>query len=103
MLFRSTGASADLEYIRNHTTNKTLHFNPLTILPGESWLIDLRPGRFFVGLTNGKGVTSNVAPYSDVAEFYLLPGANTLAMYASTAPTNITVFIRWVETYWSID
>lgn len=95
---------AVLESIENVTTGKRLVFKPgYAILRDQTLRIDLRPGHRRATLNN-QPTPWPLAPGSDVAEFFLLPGDNELVAYASpaTAP-GLTIHVRWKATYWSVD
>lgn len=101
-----TGGTVILEQIENLTTGKKILFY-LYIVPGARVVMDFRPGyrqmRYeFVNGNTGFGWA--VLPGSDIAEFFLTPGDNVFAFYASpSAPTNITAFVRWQNAYASVD
>lgn len=94
-----------IESITNVTTGRRLLFRPgYVVLPGERLRLDLRPGRVRATDKNGTAVAWPLAPGSDVAEFYLLPGVNELAAYSSpSAPTDLKILLRFRPAYWSID
>lgn len=98
-------ATPVIESITNVTTGRRLLFRPgYVVLPGDRLRLDLRPGRVKATDKNGAAVPWPLAPGSDVAEFYLLPGTNELAAYSSpSAPVDLKILLRFRPAYWSID
>ena len=108
---RSGGSSTlTLEEIVNVTTGRRLLFD-LDLQDGEEITIDLRPGQRSMTSNFNAGINTSIKqsnwrllPGSDVTSFNLLPGSNSLAVYTSpSAPSELSVFVRWVPTFWSID
>lgn len=108
---RTSGSNVTLNSIANLTTGKQLFFDLLMAQDGQELVIDLRPGRrrMYSNVSySGSGSAQDdhwlTLPGSDVAEFYLAPGENTLALYATpSAPANLEVYVRWQNTDWSVD
>lgn len=99
---RSGGTSSKLRYITNRTTGAELTFN-YDLLDGETLTIDLRPGRRRM-VSSRWGEGWKLLPTSDVANFTLAPGDNSLAFWADEAgsPT-ITTSILWQQTQLGLD
>lgn len=77
--------------IRNTTTGKELFFNNFPILPSEIITLTLEPSRISM-VSNVRG---NIIRYmisgSDVTNFALQPGANTITVLASASVADITM------------
>lgn len=100
---RSGGTSVIVKLLKNETTGATLYLN-YSLLDGEKLTIDLRLGK--------REVTSNyfgrslraLLRNSDVGQFNLLPGSNSISCLISEAgsPT-VEAYIVWQNVHWSVD
>lgn len=84
--------------IANLTTGQRITFSGCTLASGETARLDLRPGRWTFG-TLVRSLISTVLSPSNLATFYLAPGANRIAMMASGG----TAVMHWRDRYWSAD
>ena len=97
--FAFTGA-ATVQWIRNDTTGKTLHLNYL-LQTGETLYVDCSLGaRAVTSSRYGNVIGRALLRNSDFAEFALLPGSNSLSVYASAS---ITGSATWNIAHWSND
>lgn len=100
---RSGGTSVVVRQLSNATTGKNIYLN-YTMSDGETLTIDLRPGRKTFISDQFGNVLRYVLPNSNVVDFGLAPGSNTLTFYSTTAgsPT-VTVSLTWQVLHWSAD
>lgn len=100
---REGGTSAGPRLLRNLTTGKTVYFD-YDLLDGEELMIDFRPGRRVVTSSFFGRVTGAILRGSQVSEFYLQPGANSIEYSnASTGAETITKSLSWEIAHLSID
>jgi len=106
---RAGGTLAKVQNIINNTTGAEL-FLDYPMIAGETLTIDLRPGRRAVYSSFvDEGQIRNdriwpIQPGSDVINWFLVPGANDVAVFMDLAGTpTITATIQWRNTYWSVD
>jgi hypothetical protein len=102
-LKRSGGTSANVRFIRNETTGKTIYLD-YDLQDGEKLTIDLRPGSRKVESSYYGNVSDAIEPQSDFASFALVPGENKISAYVVTSgsPT-VDGTIRFRAQYWSAD
>lgn len=91
--------------IRNHTTEKSVEFNDLTLQDGESvnLLFDPLNLRFESGWANRGNLTRSVLPGSDAGDFFLKPGVNHLSVFMEETTDNSGAFIFWRPKFWGLD
>lgn len=93
-----TGAGT-VTQVKNDTTGHELNLDSLVLAAGEILTIDLR----FFEKTFVTDVAGNVAgavlPGSDVADFRLLPGSNTISVNAAAAASGD---IKWRPYHWDL-
>lgn len=95
----STG-TARVYSLFNVTANKNVYFN-LTINAGETITMSFQPDNLsFLSDFQGN-VESSVLSGSNEADFYLQPGANTIAFLSSSS--TVTASLRWRNSYLSLD
>ena len=104
---RSGGTTARVQSIVNNTTGSQIVFDE-EIFDGEEIVIDLRPGRQEVNSTTlGPSWTAErwvFKPGSNIAEWALLPGDNSINLYVQgTGTPTITAIVQWRNTYWGVD
>ena len=98
----TAGATSTLNFIENQSSNQRLYFN-LVILAGETITINLQTGRKIVS-SDWRGVIYNQPlSNSDLANWRLLPGANTIACYMSGTTTGCNALMRWSPLHWALD
>jgi hypothetical protein len=99
---RTGSGTAKIRAITNETTGRQVAFH-YDLLEDETLTIDLRPGQRGCS-SDARGDAWIILPGSDVTEFYLRPGDNSLVVLVSTtgSPT-ITAFVKWRDTDWSTD
>jgi hypothetical protein len=100
---RSGGTSAVVEYLYNQTADKRLWLN-YSLLDGEELVINLQPTNRYCRSSYFGNVWTAILRSSDLAEFSLLPGANTIFSFVNTAgsPT-ITAYMVWRNAHWAVD
>jgi hypothetical protein len=101
---RSGGTSAVVYWLKNETTGATIHLN-YSLLNGETLTIDLsQDNRSVVSSVFGNVIGRAILRGSDLADFYLLPGSNSISTFVLTAgaPT-MTGYISYPITHSSAD
>lgn len=93
---------ARLEWLENQDTGAIIKLD-LDIQADEQVFIDFRQGRlkaysFFRG-----NVIEGILADSDVGEFCLLPGENTIAFLAEDTDEGTEITLRWPVLHWSFD
>ena len=103
VIARSGGTSARVVSVRNATTGKELSFD-YSLLDGETLTIDTHPDRQTVESSFYGSRPDAILAGSDLAEFMLLPGSNTITAFVDVAgsPT-ITAYMLWSDAYDGID
>jgi hypothetical protein len=95
--------TATLEYIRNSTTGKTIALNR-DLQNGETITLDLTPGAQDLRSSAFGSLWQTLSRNSDFAQWYLLPGDNSIRVYVSyTGAPTITTQIEWRNAHWSMD
>ena len=100
---RSGGTSATVQWIENETIGAILYVNH-SLADGETLTIDLTPGaRSVVSSVHGP-IMSAILQASDLADFKLAPGENTIRAFVQTAgsPT-VTAYMQWQNRHLSAD
>jgi hypothetical protein len=101
-LSRDGGSAPRLAWIRNERTAKATYYDE-NILDGEELEIDFTPGAKSVTSSfNGKRPGALLAN-SDVVEFALLPGSNTISTFIDGGSPDVTAFIRWRDQFKGFD
>ena len=100
---RSGGTSARIVSVRNATTGKELSFD-YALLSGETLTVDTHPDRQTCESSFYGPRPDAILAGSDLSDFMLLPGANTITAFVDTAgsPT-ITAYMLWSDAYDGID
>jgi hypothetical protein len=103
-IYKTGGTSGILKWIKNETTGKTLYLN-YTLRAGETLLIDLTPGnRSAVSSWGGNVIGRALLRNSDVADFHLLPGTNTVSAFAEeVGGGSLIIDMVWRNTHGSAD
>lgn len=97
-----TAFANSLYLIENLTTGRGLYFNYRLIGAGDGATLTLTPDALSFVSVGGVDLSSAILPGSDEADFFLQPGANVIAVYATTA-TDIAMAMRWRPAYVSLD
>jgi hypothetical protein len=87
-----------LLWIKNESTGKTMYFD-LPFYEDEIITIDLRRGRYKI-ISNTRGnITGNLLPSSELVDFYIAPGDNSISCLVSNDGTPSPLISR---IYWQI-
>ncbi len=95
----SSGTSRIYQLI-NTTTGAAIYFN-LTIAAGEVATLTLNPTNITFQSSTQGNILNTVLPGSDLAQFILQPGDNTISFYAAAA--SVTASLEWDISYLSMD
>ena len=95
-----TSGSSRIWQCVNITTNKAIYFN-YTMLPGEVATLIFTPDNLSFTSTFAGNISSTIIPGSNVAEFYLQPGANIISFFS--ADTTVTAVLFFRPAYVSLD
>jgi hypothetical protein len=103
-VIRMTGPGT-LEQIYNWTTAQGLFFNGLTLQAGEVLTINLTGNRVQITSTWRGNCISYVASGSDLVNWQLAPGLNTVLVKFTNGTTSgaTEASLQWNERYWSYD
>jgi hypothetical protein len=100
---RTGGTSAQLRYLKNETTGATLFFD-YDLQDGETVYVDLREGVRSVVSSYYGDIWRAVLRGSNFADFYLLPGSNTISILCyTTGSPQMTSYIQYKTRHESID
>jgi hypothetical protein len=101
---RSGGTLAQVQYLKNETTGKTLYLN-YSLLDGETLTIRMTPGaKTITSDYSGNVIGRALLPNSDFSEFALQPGANVISLYVyQTGSPTMTARCTFYEPHWSPD
>lgn len=88
--------------IVNMTTGRALYFNYQMIGAGDGGTLVLDPDNLSFTSNAGLDLLSTILPGSNEADFFLQPGANVIAVYA-THPSNVTMTLSYRPAYLSLD
>ncbi len=100
---RNTSATgtARIFQLLNTTTGNGIYFG-LVLLPGELVTLDLTPGdRSFTSSFRGN-IFGAILPGSNLAQWSLLPGTNTVSFFADVS-SGLSADFFWPVRGWSID
>lgn len=98
----NSSGSCTLQWFENQSSAHRMYFN-LAIQPGETVTLDLANSQKRL-TSDWRGViTNNPLQNSDVTNWQLLPGANTIATFITGAVTSVTALLHWQPRYWSAD
>lgn len=96
----TSGAAARIWSIANVTTGRAIYFNYLMNV-GEIATLTLQPDALsFVSNTQG-AIMGKILPGSNVADFFLQPGANTITFLSASTTVTATLYYR--PAYLSLD
>lgn len=89
-----TSGTSKVWNITNNTTGRAVHFNNLTVVPGEIGTLNLDPQNLTFTSTLQGNIINKIAPGSNEADFFLQPGANSISFLAEA--TTVTVTMSWM-------
>lgn len=84
----------------NYTTGRAVYLS-LAINAGETWRLVFQPDALSFTSDFAGNIASAVLPGSNEADFFLQPGANTLAFFSQSSTVTATIF--WRPNYSSLD
>lgn len=96
-----TSSTSKIWNIINNTTGRSVHFNNLTMVPGEIATLNLDPQNLSFTSTLQGNIIGKIAPGSNEADFFLQPGANSISFLAER--TTVTITISWTPNNNSLD
>lgn len=85
----------------NYTTGEEIFFNNLTLVDGETVILDLRPGKKTFTSSFRGNIINAIVEGSDVESFHLMPGENSISLLIDDASAE--AFLLWDESHMSID
>lgn len=98
-VFHFTGPGAFYQ-LKNYTNGKLIIPN-LSLLAGETAVLDLNPGRISF-ISSFRGSIIDTLLKGSMLNFELMPGVNNISAYAFGGTTAATkVFMTWKQQYWS--
>jgi hypothetical protein len=96
-----TSSTSKIWNIINNTTGRSVHFNNLTMVPGEIAALCLDPQNLSFTSTLQGNIVSKIAPGSNEADFFLQPGVNSISFLAER--TTVTITMSWTPNNNSLD
>ena len=98
----NSSGSCILQWFENQSSDHRIYFN-LTVQAGETVILDLTEKQKRL-VSDWRGViTDNPLKNSDVMNWKLLPGANTVAAFITGTVTSVVALLHWIPKYWSAD
>ena len=98
----NASGSCTLQWLENQSSNHRMYFN-LPVQAGETVTLDLANLQKRL-ISDWRGtITDNPLKNSDVTNWKLLPGANTVATFITGTVTSVTALLHWIPRYWSAD
>lgn len=86
--------------ITNQTTGENVYLFDLTLMSGETFTFDFRPGHKSITSDFRGDLTGHVAPGSNMASFHLAPGDNAITVFQQvTAGSSPTGSAYWYPAY----
>ena len=92
--------TARLYQITNYTTGRAIYFN-LTLNAGENATLVFQPDALSFTSDFQGNIASTILSGSNVADFFLQPGANLLSVFSASSTT--TAIVQWRPMYASMD
>jgi len=92
-----------LHKLSNNTTGAQVGFVGLTLLTGEILTINFEPGNISAESTYRGNCLSYIAPGSDLADFYLRKGSNSISFLMTGTDGDTSAETIWTPSYWSLD
>jgi hypothetical protein len=96
-----TSSTSKIWNITNNTAGRTVHFNNLTMVPGEIATLNLDPQNLSFTSTLQGNIISKIAPGSNEADFFFQSGVNSISFLAER--TTVTITISWTPGNNSLD
>lgn len=101
--FHITGPGV-LREIRNYTNGKSIYFNLITFLAGETAVLDLSNPSTISFVSNRQGnIIGKILGGSNLSDFTLVPGNNNISVFMTGGSGASLVNIVWRNSYHSID
>lgn len=98
----NTSGTCLVQWLENQSTDHRMYYN-LTVQAGETVTLDLANSQKKL-TSDWRGViTDNPLKNSDVVNWHLLRGANTVATFITGTVTSVVALLHWVPRYWSAD
>lgn len=98
----NASGSCILQWFENQSSDHLMYFN-LTVQAGEKVELDLSDSQKHL-TSDWRGViTNNPLQNSDVTNWKLLPGANTIAAFITGTITSVVALLHWTPKFWSAD
>lgn len=98
----NSSGSCTLQWLENQSSDHRMYFN-LVLQAGESVSLDLTNAQKRL-VSDWRGlITDNPLKNSDVVNWLLLPGANTIATFITGTVTSVVALLHWTPRYWSAD
>ena len=98
----NSSGSCILQWFENQSSDHRMYFN-LTVQAGESVVLDLANSQKRLTSDWRGRITDNPLKNSDVTNWKLLPGANTIAAFITGTVTSVVALLHWTPRYWSAD
>lgn len=95
-----SSGTARIYQLTNYTTQRTIYLN-LTINAGETATLVLQPDALSFTSDFQGNIAGSILAGSNVADFFLQPGANTISVFS--AGSTVTATMAWRATYTSLD
>lgn len=92
----------NVQWIENQTTGDRLYMD-MTVLEGEEITIDTAPERQSITSSLGRSVYDGILDGSNLGTFKLIPGANTVAVFATNTDSDTKVEMVWDIRHLSAD
>ena len=92
-----------LHKLSNNTTGAQVGFVGLTLLTGEILTINFEPGNISAESTYRGNCLSYIAPGSDLADFYLRKGTNSISFLMTGTDGDTSAAMIWTPTFGNIE
>lgn len=100
-VFTFTGPGT-LYQVKSYSTGKSIYFNGLTLLAGETATLDLGPETYHFGSAFRPYLDGYILNGSDL-DFYLINGTNYISAYMLSTSGASAITARWQDLYWTWD
>lgn len=88
--------------VKNYTTGKSIYFNNLVLLSGETAILNLMPGKISFTSSFRGNLMSYILNGSDF-DWFLLSGSNNVSAFMTGTTAASGIKMSWQDLYWSID
>jgi hypothetical protein len=92
-----------LHKLINNTTGAQITFASLTLLTGEILTINFEPGNISAESTYRGNCLSYIAPGSDLADFFLRKGSNSISFLMTGTDGDTSAEMIWTPTFGNIE